>query len=119
MATRKKHLRSGSTPWDPSEEVYTVEHMFDSKLIPQHSNREIEALTVAEDGLAPRTHLSHDRGPASITQLSRPTQLRRSTIIAIPCPPPTHIVSRPIVASSVLRSLSNVPMIRAPVIPKG
>ena len=41
----------------------------------------------------------------------------RSTIIAMPCPPPTHIVSRPIVPSSASRSLSSVHMIRAPVMP--
>ena len=44
-------------------------------------------------------------------------QLRRSTIIAMPWPPPTHIVSRPIVPSSVSRSFRSVHMIRAPVMP--
>ncbi len=42
---------------------------------------------------------------------------RRSTSIAIPWPPPTHIVSSPIVPSRVSRSFSSVHMIRAPVIP--
>jgi hypothetical protein len=41
----------------------------------------------------------------------------RSTSMAIPWPPPTHIVSRPIVPSSVSRSFSSVHMIRAPVMP--
>ena len=42
---------------------------------------------------------------------------RRSTIIAMPWPPPTHIVSRPIVSSRDSRSFRSVHMIRAPVIP--
>jgi hypothetical protein len=49
----------------------------------------------------------------------RSHQLSRSTIIAIPWPPATHIVSRPIVASSVSSPLSSVVMIRAPVMPNG
>ena len=40
-----------------------------------------------------------------------------STSIAMPWPPPTHIVSRPIVPSIVSRSFSSVHMIRAPVMP--
>ena len=52
-------------------------------------------------------------------QEQRRVQFQRSTSIAIPCPPPTHIVSSPIVPSPVSRSLSRVHMIRAPVIPYG
>ena len=37
----------------------------------------------------------------------------------MPCPPPTHIVSSPIVRSIVSRSFSSVFMIRAPVMPYG
>ena len=56
----------------------------------------------------------------ALTDASRPTpQLRRSTIIAIPWPPPTHIVSSPMVASAVCRSLRSVQRIRAPVMPNG
>ena len=50
-------------------------------------------------------------------QQERGAQFRRSTSIAIPWPPPTHIVSSPIVPSSVSRSFSSVHMIRAPVMP--
>ncbi len=39
--------------------------------------------------------------------------------MAWPMPPATHMVSRPMVASSVSRSLSSVVMMRAPVIPNG
>ena len=46
-------------------------------------------------------------------------QFRRSTTIAWPIPPATHIVSRPIVPSSASRLLSSVVMIRAPVMPNG
>src|ERR1035437_5849756 len=37
----------------------------------------------------------------------------------MPMPPPTHMVSRPMVLSSVRRSLSRVQRMRAPVMPKG
>jgi hypothetical protein len=37
----------------------------------------------------------------------------------MPCPPPTHIVSRPICLSCVRNELINVVVIRAPVIPNG
>ena len=40
-------------------------------------------------------------------------------IVALAMPPPSHIVSRPIVPSSASRLLSSVVMIRAPVIPNG
>ena len=56
------------------------------------------------------------------SSLARPvdrTQLRRSMIIAIPWPPPTHIVSRPNCLSSVCRLWIRVVMMRAPVIPNG
>src|SRR5829696_2941810 len=43
----------------------------------------------------------------------------RSTTMAMPWPPPTHIVSRPIVRSIDSRSFSSVFMIRAPVMPYG
>ena len=46
-------------------------------------------------------------------------RLRRSTIIAWPMPPATHIVSSPIVPSIASRLLSSVVMMRAPVIPNG
>ena len=39
-------------------------------------------------------------------------QLSRSTIIAMPCPPPTHMVSSPTVLSCVARLLSRVPVMR-------
>jgi hypothetical protein len=45
--------------------------------------------------------------------------LRRSTSIAMPMPPATHIDSMPYVPSSVSWSLRSVVMIRAPVIPNG
>src|SRR5204862_6251086 len=54
---------------------------------------------------------------AKVGEFARDRQLRRSTIIAIPCPPPTHIVSSPICLSSVSRSFRSVFMIRAPVMP--
>ena len=44
-------------------------------------------------------------------------QRSRSTTMAMPWPPPTHIVSSPIVPSTSSRSLSSVHMIRAPVMP--
>ena len=50
---------------------------------------------------------------------SRPSYDRRSTIIAIPWPPPTHIDSRPKVVPASSRPLSRVVMMRAPVWPKG
>ncbi len=43
----------------------------------------------------------------------------RSTIMAMPWPPPTHIDSRPMVLPLSSRPFSSVVMIRAPVIPKG
>ena len=46
-------------------------------------------------------------------------QFRRSTIMAMPWPPPTHIDSRPMVLSASSRPLSRVHMMRDPVIPKG
>ena len=46
-------------------------------------------------------------------------QLSRSTSMAMPMPPPTHIVSMPKVWSRVRRSLSSVVMMRAPVMPNG
>ena len=46
-------------------------------------------------------------------------QLRRWTTIAMPCPPPTHIVSRPSSLSRDWRPLSSVVVIRAPVEPNG
>ena len=49
----------------------------------------------------------------------RRAQPRRSRMIAMPCPPPTHMVSSPIVVSVVCRPLSRVVMIRAPVMPNG
>ena len=51
------------------------------------------------------------------TARERLAQRSRSTSIAIPWPPPTHIVSSPIVRSIASRSLRSVHMIRAPVIP--
>ena len=49
----------------------------------------------------------------------RPAQLRRSTTMAMPWPPPTHIVSRPYVPPVVCRPWISVVMMRAPVMPKG
>src|SRR5215470_2464837 len=46
-------------------------------------------------------------------------QESRSTIMAMPCPPPTHIVSRPNVLSWNWRLFSRVEVIRAPVMPNG
>src|SRR5439155_27368825 len=46
-------------------------------------------------------------------------QLSRSTIMAMPWPPPTHMVSRPTPRPVVSRPFSSVVMIRAPVMPKG
>ena len=43
----------------------------------------------------------------------------RSTIMAMPWPPPTHIVSRPIVLSCHSSELISVPVMRAPVMPNG
>jgi hypothetical protein len=40
-------------------------------------------------------------------------------IMAMPWPPPTHMVSRPKVLSSFLRPLISVFMMRAPVMPNG
>src|SRR6266516_2352756 len=48
-----------------------------------------------------------------------PGQDSRSTIIAIPWPPPTHIVSRPNVLSWNCRLFRSVLMILAPAMPKG
>ena len=63
------------------------------------------------------------REPARVCAAQRPAAApgypSRSTIIAWPCPPATHMVSRPTVLSSVSRPLSSVVMIRAPVMPKG
>ena len=44
-------------------------------------------------------------------------QARRSTIMAMPWPPPTHMVSRPKVLSALCNPFSSVVMIRAPVMP--
>ena len=46
-------------------------------------------------------------------------QERRSTIMAMPWPPPTHIDSSPMVLSVSSSALSSVVMMRAPVWPKG
>jgi len=46
-------------------------------------------------------------------------QAKRSISMAIPCPPPTHIVSSPMVLSSARRLLMRVPVIRTPVMPNG
>lgn len=46
-------------------------------------------------------------------------QLSRSMINAIPWPPPTHIVIRPVVLSCQSRELSIVFCNRAPVMPNG
>ena len=46
-------------------------------------------------------------------------QLRRSMIIAMPWPPPTHIVSRPYCLSASWRPWISVVMMRAPVMPNG
>jgi len=44
---------------------------------------------------------------------------RRSRIMAMPWPPPTHIVSRPIDLPCQLSELIRVPVMRAPVMPNG
>lgn len=49
--------------------------------------------------------------------VARSDQARRSMIIAIPWPPPTHMVSRPKVLSALCSPFSSVVMIRAPVMP--
>ena len=46
-------------------------------------------------------------------------QLSRSMTIAMPWPPPTHMVSRPNVLSWVCRLFSSVVAMRAPVMPNG
>ena len=63
--------------------------------------------------------LADGQGSVPVRTLApaRRSQLSRSTSMAMPWPPPTHIVSRPIVRSSVSRSFSSVAMIRAPVMP--
>ena len=58
-------------------------------------------------------------GGADVDLVPGLAQCSRSTIMAMPWPPPTHIVSRPKVLSSVRRSLSRVQRMRAPVIPNG
>ena len=67
----------------------------------------------------------HDGDPCRLSRFSggreprRSVQLRRSTIMAMPWPPPTHIDSIPNVLSSVCRLWMSVVMMRAPVMPKG
>jgi alkanesulfonate monooxygenase SsuD/methylene tetrahydromethanopterin reductase-like flavin-dependent oxidoreductase (luciferase family) len=50
---------------------------------------------------------------------SRRPRPSRSTTMAMPWPPPTHIDSRPKVLSASCRPLSSVVMMRAPVMPNG
>ena len=59
-----------------------------------------------------------DRAGAG-TRRAESGQPRRSTIMAMPWPPPTHIVSRPTVLSASSSPLSSVLMMRAPVMPNG
>ena len=59
-------------------------------------------------------------GPSlQVSSVGEGSQLRRSTIMAMPWPPPTHIVSRPNVLSASCRPWISVVMMRAPVMPKG
>ena len=73
---------------------------------------------VARRRLAPRTCPlgDHRNGGHRGTETG---QLRRSTIMAMPWPPPTHMLSMPKVLSSNCRPLMRVVMIRAPVMPNG
>ena len=54
--------------------------------------------------------------PARTIELN---QLRRSTIMAMPWPPPTHMDSMPTVLLVLCKPLMSVVMMRAPVIPNG
>lgn len=63
-----------------------------------------------------RRRVNGGRGGAAPTKRSYDS---RSTTIAIPCPPPTHMVSTPNVLSCVCRLLSSVAVMRAPVMPNG
>ena len=69
----------------------------------------------AEDGVA--SGHTDDRNAA--IGRTGPAQERRSMIMAMPWPPPTHIDSIPNVLSSVCRLWINVVMMRAPVMPNG
>src|SRR5437773_272057 len=82
----------------------------------------VRGVVFAVQRLLVRIHVLLHEGAVFGTQvgeLDGDRQRRRSTIIAMPWPPPTHIVSSPISLSSDSRSLSNVFMIRAPVMPYG
>ena len=61
--------------------------------------------------------------PARWTTQTRSTRVKvnssRSTTMAMPCPPPTHMVSSPNCLSFVRSAFSSVVVIRAPVMPKG
>ena len=71
------------------------------------------------------TNLQRKRAPGRAFALQvravgrRGSQLRRSTIMAMPWPPPTHIDSRPNVLSASWSPWISVVMMRAPVMPKG
>ena len=70
----------------------------------------------------PSRNVLFDAAPACarvVTEGPRSRQLRRSKTIAMPWPPPTHMVSRPIVLSWNWRLFSSVVAILAPVMPNG
>src|SRR5450631_2518533 len=70
--------------------------------------------------LGPRGRQLPGKRPLVVYQARKtPTLQSRSTIIAMPWPPPTHIVSSPIDLSWKSREFSRVPVMRAPVMPNG
>jgi hypothetical protein len=61
----------------------------------------------------------HAEVSGSVGRASGAVYDSRSTIMAMPWPPPTHIDSSPMVFPVSSRALSSVVMMRAPVWPKG
>src|SRR5262249_14790584 len=82
----------------------------------QVAQQAVGLVVLAKQVLLDRQDVLLDERAVGRPRLSHYT---RSTIIAMPWPPPTHIVSRPIVLSPAWRSFRSVAMIRAPVMPYG
>ncbi len=80
--------------------------------------RTIAAATASRRRLAPRSRTSQPSSSGYAPHKSC-TYLRRSMTMAMPWPPPTHMLSSPMVPPVERRPLSSVVMMRAPVMPNG
>src|SRR3954451_9335649 len=91
--------------------------------VPAAGARAVDDDLVLQAGLADERahHALRGRRAADVAHADeqQARQFNRSTIIAIPIPPATHMVSSPYVSSRASSPFSSVVMIRAPVIPNG